>query len=96
VDKPFASIEVKRLNGKDGKVGCFWNTIEISAKAGTHFVDTKGIVLFDHGEDEKTIEVKTIFRIFFLQNFRFFFETFQKKYVKQITKWLNNLTKGNS
>lgn len=57
MDKSFAAIDVKRLNGKDGKVGCFWNTMEITAKAGIHFVDTKGIVLFDDGEELKTIEV---------------------------------------
>lgn len=50
-------MNVKRLNGRDGKVGCFWNTMEITAKAGIHYVDTKGIVLFDDGEEEKTIEV---------------------------------------
>ena len=30
VDIGTARIEVKRINGKDGKVGCFWNTMEIS------------------------------------------------------------------
>ena len=43
VDTGIAKIEVKRINGKDGKVGCFWNTMEISAKANQHFVDTKGM-----------------------------------------------------
>ena len=41
IDKAFAQIVVRRINGKDGKVGCFWNTMEITAKAGVHFVDTK-------------------------------------------------------
>ena len=45
VDTGIAKIEVKRINGKDGKVGCFWNTMEISAKANQHFVDTKGKVI---------------------------------------------------
>ena len=30
VDIGTAKIEVRRINGKDGKVGCFWNTMEIS------------------------------------------------------------------
>ena len=41
VDRALAAIVVRRINGKDGKVGCFWNTMEITAKAGTHFQDTK-------------------------------------------------------
>ena len=32
VDIGTAKIEVKRINGKDGKVGCFWNTMEISGR----------------------------------------------------------------
>merc|ERR1712168_959450 len=57
VDTGIAKIEVKRINGK---VGCFWNTMEISAKANQHFVDTKGMVLFDDGEDLQVIEVPLI------------------------------------
>ena len=60
VDAGFAKIEVKRINGKDGKVGCSWNTMEISAKSNQHFVDTKGMVLFDDGEDLQVIEVPLI------------------------------------
>ena len=60
VDTGLAKIEVKRINGNDGKVGCSWNTMEISAKANQHFVDTKGMVLFDDEEDLQVIEVPLI------------------------------------
>ena len=37
VDIGTARIEVKRINGKDGKVGCFWNTMEISGNQNVLF-----------------------------------------------------------
>ena len=58
VDTGIAKIEVKRINGKDGKVGCFWNTMEISAKANQHFVDTKGITR-QHNIGQAVVEITT-------------------------------------
>ena len=52
-----ARIPVQRVNGADGELKTTWKTKDISAIGGRDFDQTKGELVFKHGEVEKHIEI---------------------------------------
>lgn len=52
-----AHIPVERKNGADGKVEVHWKTEDMSAKTGRDYEGGEGVMLFEHGETTKTIEI---------------------------------------
>jgi len=52
-----AHIPVERKNGADGRVEVHWKTEDMSAKSGRDFEGGEGMLLFEHGETTKTIEI---------------------------------------
>ena len=52
-----ALIPVERTSGADGRVELKWKTEDMSAKAGKDYEAGDGVLVFEHGETTKTIEV---------------------------------------
>lgn len=55
-----AQIDVERENGADGKVEIVWKTKDQSAFHGKDFIGGEGILVFDHGETLKTIDIEIV------------------------------------
>ncbi|KAL5018651.1 hypothetical protein ScPMuIL_004373 [Solemya velum] len=53
-----ATVTVVRRNGSDGTVSVKWETKDITAVGGMDYLDTQGVLVFDHGETEKSIEIR--------------------------------------
>ena len=48
---------MERKNGADGKVEVNWKTEDMSAKTGRDYEGGEGVLIFEHGETTKTIEI---------------------------------------
>ncbi|XP_070581172.1 sodium/calcium exchanger 2-like isoform X2 [Ptychodera flava] len=55
-----AHIPVVRSNGTDGKVELKWSTKDLSAVNGKDYIGGEGILIFEHGEREKTIDIPIV------------------------------------
>ncbi|XP_071815402.1 sodium/calcium exchanger 2-like isoform X3 [Apostichopus japonicus] len=53
-------ITVNRVDGSDGKVEVKWTTKDIEAVNGSDYIGGEGILIFEHGEREKNIEIPII------------------------------------
>ena len=56
----FFQLPIKRTNGCDGKVEVEWHTVEQTAKVGSDFLETSGVVTFENGESEKTVRIAIV------------------------------------
>ena len=52
-----ALITLRRFNGADGVVGVSWKTEDMTAVSGRDYMGGEGVVEFEHGECQKTIEI---------------------------------------
>lgn len=52
-----AHLPIERMNGADGKVEVKWRTKDISAHSGQDYEGGEGVIVFEHGETTKTLEL---------------------------------------
>lgn len=55
-----AIITVNRVDGSDGKIEVKWKTKDIEAVNGSDYIGGEGVLVFEHGEREKNIEIPII------------------------------------
>ena len=52
-----AALPVNRTNGADGKIELKWRTKDVSAHTGVDYEGGEGVLVFEHGETTKSIEI---------------------------------------
>ena len=52
-----AMVTVNRINGADGRIQVNWRTEDMTAINGRDFEGGEGILVFEHGEIAKAIEI---------------------------------------
>ena len=52
-----ATLYVNRVNGADGAIKVSWKTKDMSATAGKDYISGEGVLVFSHGETQKTIDI---------------------------------------
>lgn len=52
-----AMITVNRINGADGRIQVDWKTENMTAHNGKDFEGGEGVLVFEHGEIAKAIEI---------------------------------------
>lgn len=52
-----ALVTVNRVNGADGRIQVNWRTEDMTAVNGRDFEGGEGILVFEHGEIAKAIEI---------------------------------------
>jgi len=55
-----AQMPLQRFSGADGIVEVEWETTNLSGKEGEHYIGKSGVVIFQHGECEKNIEIPIV------------------------------------
>lgn len=53
-------LEVVRTGGSDGRVEIKWETSDMTAMAGRDYMEGSGMLVFEHGETIKTIDITII------------------------------------
>ena len=53
-------VEVQRTGRSDGRVEVSWETVDMTALAGRDYISGVGILVFEHGETLKTIDITII------------------------------------
>ena len=52
-----AQIPIERVNGADGKIEIKWKTEDMSAHTGQDYEGGEGVLVFEHGETTKMLEI---------------------------------------
>lgn len=52
-----AMATVNRVNGADGRIQVSWHTEDMTAKNGRDYEGGEGVLVFEHGEISKAIEI---------------------------------------
>ena len=52
-----AMVTVNRVNGADGRIQVSWTSEDMTAKNGRDYEGGEGVLVFEHGEIAKAIEI---------------------------------------
>ena len=55
-----ATLTIVRHNGADGRINLKWKTTDLTATQGRDYEGGEGVIVFEHGESKKDLEIKII------------------------------------